>query len=56
MKREIYLAGGCFWGLQKYIDSEVNGVISTECGYANGRGEKSPMRRCVPRPRDSARR
>ena len=40
MKREIYLAGGCFWGLQKYIDSEVNGVISTECGYANGRGEK----------------
>lgn len=31
----IHLAGGCFWGLQKYI-SEVPGVLSTECGYANG--------------------
>ncbi len=31
----IYLAGGCFWGLQKAI-SEVPGVLSTECGYANG--------------------
>ena len=40
MKREIYLAGGCFWGLQKYMDDEVIGVVATECGYANGRGEK----------------
>ncbi len=33
---EIYLAGGCFWGMQKYLDS-IRGVISTEAGYANGK-------------------
>lgn len=32
---EIYLAGGCFWGMEKYIAS-VHGVTSTEVGYANG--------------------
>ena len=32
---EIYLAGGCFWGLQKYFD-QFSGVVSTEVGYANG--------------------
>ena len=31
----IYLAGGCFWGLQKYFD-QFNGVVGTEVGYANG--------------------
>ncbi len=31
----IYLAGGCFWGVEKYMDS-VNGVINAESGYANG--------------------
>jgi len=31
----IYLAGGCFWGLQKFFD-QFEGVISTEVGYANG--------------------
>ena len=31
----IYLAGGCFWGIQKYFD-QFNGVIATEAGYANG--------------------
>lgn len=31
----IYLAGGCFWGVEKYIAS-INGVIDTEAGYANG--------------------
>lgn len=34
----IYLAGGCFWGTEKYI-SLINGVISTEVGYANGKKE-----------------
>ena len=34
----IYLAGGCFWGTEKYL-SLVNGVIATEVGYANGRTE-----------------
>lgn len=36
MNETIYLAGGCFWGLQKYLDDEVDGIISTEVGYANG--------------------
>ena len=31
----IYLAGGCFWGLQKFFD-QFEGVIRTEVGYANG--------------------
>ena len=33
---EIYLAGGCFWGMEKYIAS-INGVQSTQVGYANGK-------------------
>ena len=35
MIKEIYLAGGCFWGIEAYF-SEINGVIKTEVGYANG--------------------
>ena len=31
----IYLAGGCFWGMQKYFD-QFPGVLETEVGYANG--------------------
>ena len=31
----IYLAGGCFWGMQKFFD-QFGGVIRTEVGYANG--------------------
>lgn len=33
--REIYLAGGCFWGTQAYM-AKLPGVLSTEVGYANG--------------------
>ena len=33
--KTIYLAGGCFWGLQKYFD-QFSGVTATEVGYANG--------------------
>lgn len=33
--KEIYLAGGCFWGVEKAI-SMLRGVVSTQCGYANG--------------------
>ncbi len=36
--REIYFAGGCFWGVEAYF-SRVEGVLSTNVGYANGRGE-----------------
>ena len=32
----IYLAGGCFWGVEAYI-SRLKGVNQTEVGYANGR-------------------
>ena len=35
MEKTIYLAGGCFWGCQKYFDL-MDGVIETEVGYANG--------------------
>ena len=35
MSKEIYLAGGCFWGCQKYFDL-IDGVLSTDVGYANG--------------------
>lgn len=35
MSKEIYLAGGCFWGCQKYFDL-IDGVLSTTVGYANG--------------------
>lgn len=38
-EKEIYLAGGCFWGLEKYLGS-IPGVISTEAGYANGKTER----------------
>ncbi len=33
--KTIYLAGGCFWGVQKYFD-QFEGVLETETGYANG--------------------
>jgi peptide methionine sulfoxide reductase msrA/msrB len=32
----IYLAGGCFWGVEAFI-SRLKGVNHTEVGYANGR-------------------
>ena len=32
----IYLAGGCFWGAQRYFDC-LPGVVETEVGYANGK-------------------
>ena len=32
---EIYLAGGCFWGTEKFL-SLIRGVLDTEVGYANG--------------------
>ncbi|MBR4156296.1 MAG: peptide-methionine (S)-S-oxide reductase MsrA [Bacteroidales bacterium] len=32
--KEIYLAGGCFWGTEHYFKM-IDGVIFTEVGYAN---------------------
>ena len=34
--KTIYLAGGCFWGMQRFFDS-AEGVVGTVVGYANGR-------------------
>ena len=36
--KTIYLAGGCFWGVQEYF-SRVEGVKNTISGYANGNTE-----------------
>ncbi len=33
--KKIYLAGGCFWGVEEYF-SNIKGVISTRVGFANG--------------------
>jgi len=33
--KTIYLAGGCFWGVDAYM-KRVKGVYETESGYANG--------------------
>ena len=38
--KTIYLAGGCFWGMQKFFD-QFDGVLRTEVGYANG-PDKAP--------------
>ena len=35
MLHTIYLAGGCCWGVEKYM-SNTPGVIETEVGFANG--------------------
>lgn len=33
--KEIYFAGGCFWGTEHFF-KQVRGVVSTQVGYANG--------------------
>ncbi len=35
--REIWLAGGCFWGVEAYF-ARLDGVLRTSVGYANGSG------------------
>jgi methionine-S-sulfoxide reductase len=37
MEDTIYLAGGCFWGVERFF-SQFDG-ITTEVGYANGKTE-----------------
>ena len=34
-KSTIYLAGGCYWGLEHFI-KQINGVIDTKVGGVNG--------------------
>ena len=38
--KEIYFAGGCFWGMQGYF-KRVKGVIQTNTGYANGKTDQT---------------
>lgn len=33
--QEIYLAGGCFWGVEAYME-KIYGVVEVVSGYANG--------------------
>ncbi len=34
----IYLAGGCYWGVEKYVGN-IKGVLETTVGFANGNTE-----------------
>lgn len=43
-KGEIYLAGGCFWGIEGYF-SKIDGIVDTTVGYANGNGEDTDYHR-----------
>ncbi|OOF39047.1 peptide methionine sulfoxide reductase [Rodentibacter rarus] len=38
--REIYLAGGCFWGVEAYME-RIYGVKNAVSGYANGNRDKT---------------
>lgn len=42
----IYLAGGCFWGMEKLVQA-LPGVVSGVNGYANGDSEKEPTYQLV---------
>ena len=36
--KEIYLAGGCFWGTEHFF-KQIRGVVATKVGFANGETE-----------------
>ncbi len=39
--KDIWLAGGCFWGVEAYM-ARIAGVADTTVGYANGKTETPP--------------
>lgn len=41
-ERTIYLAGGCFWGIE-HLMRALSGVSSTTVGYANGTGPEDAV-------------
>ena len=41
----IYLAGGCFWGMEQLMQS-IPGVIDAQSGYANGSCEVKAAMNC----------
>lgn len=42
----IYLAGGCFWGMEKLMQS-IPGVLNVTSGYANGQAGEAPTYKSV---------
>lgn len=42
----IYLAGGCFWGIEQLMQS-IPGVVDAQSGYVNGTGEADANYRTV---------
>lgn len=41
--KEIYFAGGCFWGTEHYF-KQLRGVVDTQVGYANGNTDNPTYR------------
>ncbi len=41
--RDIYLAGGCFWGIEAYME-KIYGVKDATSGYANGKTAQTAYR------------
>lgn len=44
--KTIYLAGGCFWGMEKLMRS-LRGVVNVTAGYANGNAQITPNYKLV---------
>ena len=45
-QRIIYLAGGCFWGLEAYME-RIQGVTDAVSGYANGKAIPRTINYCT---------